>query len=333
MNPFLADAIRLSWSPPALTAACHSAECAPPPAGSGGSLPGSTSLVGTYQLVRIDGAVKRVRVTGMLKDGEVAGVYTSKGQARAVRGKPLGKARPQPSNREGDPDAYDRMKDGMVERGTWRSRPAARYKSMTAALTAACHEASCRPPTSGGTGGSLPKSVNVSVIRGDIQRERKAVLAELDKQGLPELAPLRHIFQSWMGDTVVVVRNERNEVVGGAQVMVSPGTQSVTVRDMRMNEERSGHGTAAFQEIAKIAVERDFDLGVTNAVSSAIPFYAKLGAYFREDGHSGEWTDETRNALAEGKPKAGAFDMPANDWLDLPLWAASQRPRRRKTAK
>lgn len=171
----------------------------------------------------------------------------------------------------------------------------------------------------------------VSMIRGDIQRERKAISAELDKQGLDPMSPLRHIFESWMGDSVAVVRNANGDVVGGVQFSVSKSGRNVNVTDMRMLERRQGHGTAAFIEIAKIAVDNDYDLSLTNSVVSAKPFYSKLGAYF-QNGHSGgQWTDAGRDALAAGKPIPGA-DLPYDEWIKIPLSTAYDRPRKRNRA-
>lgn len=169
----------------------------------------------------------------------------------------------------------------------------------------------------------------VSFHRGDILRERNAILAELKTQGVDIMDPLVHIFQSSMGNRVAVVRDDDGKIVGGVQFDVSKSGRTVTVTDMRMTEKRKGHGTAAFIEIAKVAVENDYDLDLSGAVQSAKPFYSKLGAYFQKGFGHGHWTDAGRNALAAGKPIAGEFDMPYETWVNIPSGQAYDRPRKR----
>ena len=190
----------------------------------------------------------------------------------------------------------------------------------------ACHDASCAPPPAG-TGGSRPGR-GVTMIRGDIRRERMAISRELDAQGLDEMNPLRHIFESPMGNRVAVIRNDAGEVVGGVQFDVNRSGRSIDVMDMRVLPKKQGYGTEAFREIAKIAVENDYDIAVHSALESAKPFYMKLGAHFQIGHSTGHWTDETRDALAAGTPKAGS-NTPYDEWIKLPLWEAASRPRRR----
>lgn len=199
-------------------------------------------------------------------------------------------------------------------------------KTTTASeLVFACHSAACRPPTSGGTGGSSPAKVQISHIRGDIARERKAISVELTAQGVAPDNPLRHIFESPMGNRVLVVRNEKGDVVGGVQYDVSKRDRQLNVRDMRMTEQRSGHGTKAFQEIAKVAVDEGLTLHVWGAVASAKPFYAKQGAVFQQGSSHGEFTKQARDALAQGKPIPGHPEMPYEEWvkIDFSLTAAA----------
>lgn len=169
----------------------------------------------------------------------------------------------------------------------------------------------------------------VTMIRGDIQRERKAILRELDAQGLDELNPLRHIFESSMGNHVAVIRSDAGEVVGGVQFDVDRSGRSVDVTDMRVLPKKQGYGTEAFTEIAKMAVEHDYDLSVRSALESAKPFYQKLGAHFQTGHSDGHWTDEGRDALAKGTPTEGS-NTSYDEWINLPLWQAATRPRRRK---
>lgn len=162
-------------------------------------------------------------------------------------------------------------------------------------------------------------SVKVNHIRGDIQRERKGILKELDDQGVDEMSPIRHIFASSMGNQVAVVRDHGGKVVGGVQYDVDRGDKEVVVTDMRMMQKRMGHGTAAFESIAKVADEKGFQLKVTNAVGSAKPFYAKLGANFQHGHGTGAWTPAGRSALAAGKPIHGG-DHPYDDWIKLDIF-------------
>lgn len=194
-------------------------------------------------------------------------------------------------------------------------------------LVFACHTAACRPPTSGGTGGSSPSKVTISHIRGDILRERKAISAELTAQGVAPDNPLRHIFETPMGNRVLVVRNEKGAVIGGVQYDVSKRDRQLNVRDMRMSEQRSGHGTKAFQEMAKVAVDEGFTLHIWGAIQSARPFYAKQGAVFQKGFSHGEFTKQARDALAEGKPIPGHPGLPYEDWvkIDFNLTAAAKR--------
>ena len=156
----------------------------------------------------------------------------------------------------------------------------------------------------------------VSHIRGDIQRERKAILKELDAQGVEAMSPLRHIFERPMGNRVAVVRDGDGKVVGGVQYEVNKQFREVSVRDMRMLEQRQGHGTAAFEAIAKVAVENDAKLSIFGAVESAKPFYMRLGAVFQTGFGSANFTTEARNALASGKPVQGA-NLDYADWVKI----------------
>lgn len=178
----------------------------------------------------------------------------------------------------------------------------------------ACHQASCRPPTSGGTGGS--STGHVIHIRGDIQRERKAVLKELDAQGVDKMDPLRHIFESAMGNHVAVVRDNDGKVIGGVQYVIEKRYKTLAVTDMRMSRERQGDGTAAFRSIAKIAKDNDYKLNVNYAVGSAKPFYAKLGAVFQTGFGTGNWSKAARDALADGGMIQGG-DYPYDKWIDI----------------
>lgn len=181
---------------------------------------------------------------------------------------------------------------------------------LVSSLVFACHSAACRPPTSGGTGGSSPIGIGHISKAG----ERKAILKELDAQGLAPDNPLRHIFATPMANRVLVVRDGDGKVVGGVQYELDKRGREIQVRDMRMLVQRSGHGTAAFVELAKLAVENKASLHVWGAVASAKPFYAKQGAIF-QTGHShGEWTTKGRDALAAGKPIEGHPGLPYDEW-------------------
>lgn len=168
------------------------------------------------------------------------------------------------------------------------------------------------------TGGGGP--VSISHIRGDIKRERNVILKELDDRGIDEMSPIRHIFQSPMGDKVLVVRNDRGEVVGGMQYLVSKATKEITVTDMRMMVQREGHGTKAWENIAQVARDQGHSLGLHGAIGSAKPFYSKLGAVFLNGYSSGRFTTEARDALAAGTPIKGA-DLPYAEWVKIDFTA------------
>lgn len=178
----------------------------------------------------------------------------------------------------------------------------------------ACHAKACAPPPVGSGGSSGGKGAAISHIRGDIQRERKAILKELDAQGLDEMNPLRHIFQSWMGNHVAVVRNEQGHVVGGVQYDIDKQFKKISITDMRMNEKHKGHGTQTLSDIAKLGVEKKMSMVVYSSLGSAKPFYAKLGAVFRRDTSNGYWTSAAVKALAEGKPVEGGVDLTYDEW-------------------
>lgn len=184
----------------------------------------------------------------------------------------------------------------------------------------ACRSAACRPPTSGGTGGSLPGTLaRVSVIRGDIQRERKAILKELDAQGIDPMNPLRHIFESPMGNRIVVIRDANGYVRGGVQINVSKSSRKISVVDMRMLDQKKGDGTEAFRVIGKMAHEAGYALAIYGALNSAKPFYAKQGAIFQKPGsNTGGFTKRAIKALAEGKPMQGG-EFPYDDWVKYDL--------------
>lgn len=183
--------------------------------------------------------------------------------------------------------------------------------TTTSSLVFACHTAACRPPGSGGTGGSSP-SRSMSHIQG--VRARNAILKELDDQGLPEDNPLRHIFKSVMSDQVLVIRDAKGHVVGGVQYQLDKAGQELNVRDMRILPEQQGYGTAAFIEMAKVAVEHQALMMVRGAVSSAKPFYAKQGAIFQNGSSMGWFTDEATKALAQGKPIQGTPGTTWDEW-------------------
>lgn len=168
----------------------------------------------------------------------------------------------------------------------------------------------------------------ISMIRGDIGRDRKGIIDELDREGVGQQDPIRHIFESHMGNTVAVIRGNSGKIVGGVQYDVDKQFKEITVMDMRVVEQYKGHGTAAFQAIAKVAVGNDYNLNVSSALESAKPFYSKLGAYFQKGHYSGHWTDEGRNALAEGKPIPGA-NLSYDEWVKIPFGGAYERPRKR----
>ena len=157
--------------------------------------------------------------------------------------------------------------------------------------------------------------MKISTIRGDIGRERNAILKELDAQGLDKENPLRGIFLHNKGDKVLVVRNDRDEVVGGIQYYEYKQDRRMMITDVRMLERRSGHGTAAFKALAQTAVENQWSMEVNGAIESAKPFYAKQGAIFQKGFSGGRWTTEARNALAEGKPIPGDPAMSYEDWI------------------
>lgn len=189
----------------------------------------------------------------------------------------------------------------------------------------ACHSSACRPPTSGGTGGSTPGTSGhqtISHIRGDIKRERNGILKELQDQGMDmQSNPLVHIFQSRMGNKVAVVRDADGKVVGGVQYELdrTRGYGFVTVTDMRILPKKQGYGTKAFQAIAKIAKEHNLPLRVHGAVSSAKPFYSKLGAVFQTGHNTGDWPKASRNALAAGHPIEGG-DFPYDQWIEKDIF-------------
>jgi hypothetical protein len=181
----------------------------------------------------------------------------------------------------------------------------------------ACHQAACRPPTSGGTGGSSPAKVSISHIRGDIRRERKAISKELDAQGIDKMNPLRHIFETWMGDQIAVVRDNNGAIVGGVQYDIRKRDKTLRVTDMRMLQEKQGHGTKALESIAQKAVEGNLKMHVDYALESAKPFYAKLGAVFQKGFGHGEFSDQARDALAKGQPIPGHPGLPYEEWIKV----------------
>lgn len=134
-------------------------------------------------------------------------------------------------------------------------------------------------------------------------RDRKALMADTPDE------IMRSVIDNRGGNRVAVFRNERNEVVGAANFNRDHYGKENGLVDMRVNREARGHG-AGHKLISAVAQDaqaaskgkNDWGMNVTNALDSAVPFYAQTGARFRNENSSvGYWDAAATNAAAASR--------------------------------
>lgn len=133
-------------------------------------------------------------------------------------------------------------------------------------------------------------------------RDRKALMADTPDE------VMRSVIDNRGGDKIAVYRNERNEIIGAANFTRDRYSKENALIDMRVDREARGRG-AGHKLISAVAQDAqaqskgksDWGLNVTNALASAIPFYAQTGATFRNENSSvGYWDAAATNAAAAG---------------------------------
>lgn len=140
-------------------------------------------------------------------------------------------------------------------------------------------------------------------------RTRRALLRELDEQGVPADHPIRGPINRPV-DAVVVARNAQGQITGSMALGVSDrrGYPYVAIDNLRAAAwSAPGTGTALVAEAARLAQAVGGELSVHGAVTDAIGFYKRMGAAFENPFSSiGKWTVDARDALACGTPIAAA---------------------------
>lgn len=158
-----------------------------------------------------------------------------------------------------------------------------------------------------------------------LQREVKAVIKEIEATGRTnDNSRVRRVLNSAnsIGDNLFAARNANGDIIGAALVDITGGKRSRSYRVHELFKDKDAPpktGSLLMVEIAKAAKADNAELTVTGAVGSARTFYEQMGGDFRgvrqpsgiftsQSTHC-TWTNEARDALAEGRP------IPAQHYL------------------
>lgn len=162
----------------------------------------------------------------------------------------------------------------------------------------------------------------------------KALSKEATEQGIDEMAPIRHVLENGGGSHVLVSRDPDGKINGALAVRYDKNYNLGAV-DFRVGTkhtedsqdvQRKGVGTALMTRAAQLALTtKNQELHHYGSLSSAIPFYQRLGAEYRLGNtrksfdSSGTMDKEATKALAEGRPIDKRTPDPGEHKLDYDL--------------
>lgn len=166
-------------------------------------------------------------------------------------------------------------------------------------------------------------------------RKVKDLNAELDRQGVDKLAPIRGVVDH---PSYMMAISRKDGKINGALAYthgtrVSQYDNQTALEDMRTSPERGGAGTALLAHVAKESLGvHNSEMAGYSMIQSAHPFYEKLGAVLHRTGTleggtrstgTGRWDTEALTKLAD---KASPLTASAEEFINRNHTPTSAHP-------
>lgn len=139
---------------------------------------------------------------------------------------------------------------------------------------------------------------------------RKAIAAELDRQGLDKNSPLRGVLGDYRGSHLLIHRDSSGKIDAGVSYTHDKRGKSIELHEVRVLPKKQGIGTQMLSDLAQR--HPGHTMTVYGAVESAKPWYAKTGATMVPHSSVGYWDKESVDALRRGAPEAKTYSGAAN---------------------